>query len=225
MECGEGLLPSFSLSFTPHLQRHAGPNLRLWAHAVDLLLPLAIAPVAPCHGMRGGRQQLVVETCQGLFQRGCKELLACLPQRGAPQEPTPQSVSFVQSRLGPTAPIKQGVDLGHELPQSSPLREAPGEPPPLLPCALAQVPWHDEMPIRVEVDALLCKPFFLAGCSLRCRGARTPFGPFGLLGRETLPRAGSSTQHRLDHLGEDRKRPDVMRHPMQDLREGWRRAR
>src|SRR4030095_7170474 len=128
----EGLLPAFSLSFTPPIQRHAGTNLRLCAHAVALLLHLAIAPVAPCHGMRGGRQQLVVEKCQGLCQRGCKELLECLPQRGEPQEPTPQSVSFVQSRLGPTAPIKQGLDLGHERTQRSQLREAPGDPPPLL---------------------------------------------------------------------------------------------
>jgi hypothetical protein len=216
------LLPAFSLRFTPHIQRHAGTNLRLCAHAVDLLLPLAIAPVAPFHGMRGGRPQLVVETCQGLFQRGCKALLACLPQRGEPQEPTPPSVSFVQSRLGPTAPIKQGVDLGHELTQRSQLREAPGDPPPRLPFAWAQGTLHEEMPIRVQVDALWCEPFFLAGCSLRCRGARTPCGPFGLLGRETLARAGYSTQHRFDHLGEDMKRTDLMRNPMKDLRSGWR---
>ena len=153
-------MPAFGLGFTPHIQCQAGTDLYVRAYTVDLLLHLAIAPVAPFHGIRGGRQQLVVEKCQGLFQRGCKELLECLPQRGEPQEPTPQSVSFVQSRLGPTAPIKQGVDLGHELTQRSQLREAPGDPPPLLPFALAQVTLHEEMPIRVQVDALLCEPFF-----------------------------------------------------------------
>src|SRR4029453_1118337 len=117
---------------------------------------------------------------------------------------------------------KQGLDLGHERTQRSQLRGAPGDPPPLLPFAVAQVTLHEEMPIRVQVDALLCEPFFLAGCSLRCRGARTPFGQFGLLGRETLSRAGYSTQHRFDHLGEDMKRTDLMRYPMKGLREGCR---
>jgi len=41
---------------------------------------------------------------------------------GEPQEPTPQFVQFVQSRLGPTAPIKRGVDLCHELAQWAQLR-------------------------------------------------------------------------------------------------------
>ena len=80
---------------------------------------------------------------------------------------------------------------------------------------------HEQMPMGVQVDALLGESFFLAGCSLRCRGARTPFGQFGLLGPETLARAGHSTQHRFDHLGEDMKHTDLMRHPTKELRQGF----
>jgi hypothetical protein len=79
---------------------------------------------------------------------------------------------------------------------------------------------HEQMPIFVQVDALLCEPLFLVGRRLRCLRARTPFGPFGLLGRETLPRAGHSPQHPFDHIGEDMKRTDVMRYPTKELRQG-----
>src|SRR5215469_13436533 len=78
MECGEGVLPAFGLSFTPHIERQTRPDLRLRPHPVDTLLPLAIAPVAPLHGIRGGGQQLVIEKRQGFFQGGRKELLECL---------------------------------------------------------------------------------------------------------------------------------------------------
>jgi hypothetical protein len=108
--------------------------------------------------------------------------------------------------------------LYHELAQEAQLREAPGDPPPLLPFTVAQVTLHEQMPMSVQVDALLCQPFFLASCCLCCLGAWTPFGQFGLLGRETLPRAGHSTQHRFDHLGEDMKRTDLVGHPMKELR-------
>ena len=51
------MLTAFGLGFTPHIQCQAGTDLYLRAHAVDVLLHLAIAPVAPFHGMRSGGQQ------------------------------------------------------------------------------------------------------------------------------------------------------------------------
>src|SRR5215467_2657929 len=87
MECGEGLLTAFGVSFTPHIQRQTRPDLLLCPHPIHTLLHLAIAPVAPFHGIRGGGQQLVIEKRQGFFQGGRKELLECLAQLGEPQEP------------------------------------------------------------------------------------------------------------------------------------------
>src|SRR5215831_5441576 len=106
MECGEGLLTAFGVGFTPHIQRQARTDLRVRPHPVDTLLHLAIAPVAPLHGIRGGGQQLVIEKREGLCQRGGKEFLQCLPQLAEPLEPTPQLGQFGQSGLGPTAPIE-----------------------------------------------------------------------------------------------------------------------
>ena len=105
MECCKGVLTAFGLGFTPHIQRKARTNLRLRPHPVDTLLPLAIAPIAPLHRMRGGGQQLVIKKRQGLFQGRGKELFEGFAHLGEPQEPTPQLGQFGQRGLGPTAPI------------------------------------------------------------------------------------------------------------------------
>ena len=130
-------MTAFALGFAPHVQRHACTDLFLRTYPVDVFLPLAIAPVAPLHRIRRRWQQLVIKKREGLFQGGRKELLECLPSLGEAQAPPPQFVQFVQSRLGPTAPIKQGVDLCHELAQCAQLRQVPGDPPPPLPFAVA----------------------------------------------------------------------------------------
>ena len=117
MECGEGLLTAFGLGFTPHIQGQAGMDLRLRPHPVDTLLPLAIAPVAPLHRIRGGGQQLVVEKRQGLFQGRGQELFEGFAHLWEPQEPPPQCGQFVQRGLGPTAPIASGIPLVHDCPE------------------------------------------------------------------------------------------------------------
>ena len=85
-------MTAFGLGFTPHIQRKTGTDLLVRAHPVDVLLHLAIAPVASLHRIRGGRQQFVVEKRQGFLQGGGKELLECLAQLGEAQEALPQLV-------------------------------------------------------------------------------------------------------------------------------------
>ena len=77
----------------------------------------------------------------------------------------------------------------------------------------------EEIPMREQIATLLLEPFFLARRRLRGLRARTPFGHFGLLGRETLPLAGHSTEYRFDHIGHDMKLANLMRHPIKDLGE------
>src|SRR5215470_15115874 len=90
MKCGEGLLPVFGVGFTPPIQRKTGTDLLARPHAIDTLLPLAIAPIAPLHRVRGGGQQLVIEKHEGFVQRGGKEFLQGLTHLWEPQEPPPQ---------------------------------------------------------------------------------------------------------------------------------------
>ena len=92
----EGLVTSFALGFSPHVERQARTDLRLRAHPVDVLLHLAIAPVAPLHRVRGRRQQPVIEKRQGFVQRGGKEFLQRVTEGGEPLDTPPQ---FRQSLL------------------------------------------------------------------------------------------------------------------------------
>ena len=129
----------FALGFSPHVQRQARLDLFLRAHPVDVFLHLAIASVAPLHGIRRGRQQFVVEKRQGFLQGRGKELLERLAQLLEPLEAAPQVGQFVEGCLGPATPIKQRVDLFHELAEFAQLRQTPGDSPPPLAFASAQM--------------------------------------------------------------------------------------
>ncbi len=104
----------FSLGFTPHVQCKACTDLRLRAHAIDVALHLAIAPVPAFHGMRGGGQQRIIEKREGFFSRGGQELLQRVTEEGAPPDAAPQLGQLGKGCLGPTAPIAQRVHLFHD---------------------------------------------------------------------------------------------------------------
>jgi len=107
-------LTPFGLGFTPHVQRKAHTDLRLRAHAIDVALHLAIAPVATFHRIRRGGQQRIIQKREGFFSRGGKELLQRVPEEGEPLDATPQLGQLGEGCLGPTAPIEQRVHLFHD---------------------------------------------------------------------------------------------------------------
>ncbi len=96
----------FGLGFTPHVQRKAYTDLRLRAHAIDVALPLAIAPVATFHRLRRGGQQRIIKKREGFFSRGGKELLQRVTEGGEPLDVPPQLGQFGEGGLGPPAPIE-----------------------------------------------------------------------------------------------------------------------
>ena len=114
MECGERLLTAFGLGFAPHTQCKARTELRLRTYPVDVVLHLAIAPVAAFHRIRGRGQQCIVEKRQGFFSRGGTELLARVTEGGEPLHVPPQLGQFGEGGLGPTAPIEQRVHLFYD---------------------------------------------------------------------------------------------------------------
>jgi hypothetical protein len=219
------VLTAFGLGFTPPIQRQAGTDLHVRAHAVDVLLPLAIAPVAPLDGMRGGGQQRVVKKRQGLFQGRGKELGAGCAQRREPQEPPPQFGQCGEGSLGAATPIKQGVDLLHAGAPRAHLRQITGATPQRLPFPFAQGMLDKQRPMGEQVGALGGQPLFLAGCRLCGLRAWPSFGPLGLRGCQALAGAGDRTQHGFDHLGDAVKRAEVLRHSPAHLHEGLGRER
>src|SRR5262249_36898033 len=117
MECGEGLLTAFGVGFTPHIQRQARTDLRVRAYAIDVALHLTVAPVTAFHGIGGGGQQPIIEKRQGFFQCGRIELLQRVTQEWEAPKTPPQLPQFVESGLGPTAPIEQRIHLVHDCPE------------------------------------------------------------------------------------------------------------
>src|SRR5262245_60624944 len=116
MECSEGLLTAFGVGFTPHIQRQARTDLRLRAYAIDVALHLTVAPVTALHGIGCGGQQPIIEKRQGFFQGGRIELLQRVTQEWEAPKTPPQLSQFVESCLGPTAPIEQRIHLVHDCP-------------------------------------------------------------------------------------------------------------
>jgi hypothetical protein len=184
------VLTAFGVGFAPPIQCQARPDLRLRAHAIDVVLPLAIAPVASLYRMRSGGQPRVVKKWQGLFQGRGKELVEGVAQQGAPQEPTPQFGQCVEGRLGPTASIEQGVPLVHARTQRADLGQPPGEAPQGLACGLAPVTLDDPISRGKQRGTLLCQPLVRAGRLLGGWRARAPLASWGVLGCQALAGAG-----------------------------------
>ena len=180
------MLTAFGVGFTPPIQGQAGPDLSLRAHAVDLLLPRARAPVAPLHRMRGGRQPCVVEKRQGVLQRGGTALRERLTHLGEALEAPPQVGQGVQGRLGPTAPITPGGDLDHDLAECPQLRDPPGDPPPLGAFAWAQVTLDAARPRRAHGSPRLFQPLVLWGCRVHACVAGRPLGTLGCVAASVL---------------------------------------
>ena len=73
--------------------------------------------MAAFHGIGRRGEQRLIEKRQRFFQRGGKELLQRVTEGGEPLDAPPQLGQFVEGRLGPTAPIEQGIHLFHDRPQ------------------------------------------------------------------------------------------------------------
>ena len=223
-EC-KGLLTACSVRFTPQSQRQTRTALRLRPHAVDTLLPLAIAPVAPFHGIRSCGQQLGIQKRQGLVQGGGKALLERRAHLGEPQEPTAQCGQFGQRRLGPTAPIKQSGDLGHEHTQPVDVGPPAGEAPQQRAGGFAHVPLEAQLPLAAQRRALRCQPLGRAG-GLLCRWrTRAPAAPCGLCGCQALAGASDGTSDGCADLGHEMQRTAWRPHRPAPLPEGCRRER
>jgi hypothetical protein len=215
----------FALSFSPPVQRQACTDLLLCTDAVDTFLPRAIPTVAPFYRMGRRWQQFVIQKDQRFLHGRRKQLLARLPQRCEPQEPPPQVGPLVERRLGPTPAVEPRRDLLHDRPPLPSLRHPTGDGPQPLACTWAQVRPDKQVPRREPLGALLCPTLFLARGLLGGRCARTPLGPWGLLGRQALPCTGHRTPEGFDDLLDDMERADWMRYRAPDSASRLRRER
>ena len=225
MYCLEGLLTPFGLGFTPHVQRKAHTDLRLRAHAIDVALPLALAPVATFHRMRRGGQPRIIQTREGFFSRGGTALLQRVTEEGEPLDAPPQRGPLGEGGLGPTAPIAHRVHLVHDRTQRTSLGPPTADTPQGLPFGFVQVTLDEQIPMGEPRGAWRFQPLGRAGRLLGRWRARAPLAPGGLLGCQALACAGHGPSDRLVPLGHDMQRTEVMRDIPEPLHEGGGRER
>jgi len=218
-------LTAFGLGFPPHVQRKARTDLPLRAHAIDVALPLALAPGAAFPRIGRGGPQRLIATRQGCCHRGGQALLQRVPEGWEPLDAPPPLGQCVESGLGPTAPIAQRGPLFQDRPQSASRGPPTADAPQGLAFRGMQGTVDDQRPRGAPRGAWRFPSLVRAGRLLGHWRARAPCGPFGLLRRAPRPGAGPSPQPRFAPLGAPMHRPAWMRPPADALRPGLRRAR
>ena len=103
-----------------------------------------------------------------------------------PVEATPQLGQLVERGLRPAPSIEQRVDLLHELAYLPQLWQPTRDGPQGLAVTFAPVMLDEQMPMLVQIGALLFSALFLAGGPLGRLRARTAPGQFRELSRQTL---------------------------------------
>ena len=78
--------------------------------------------IASLYRVGGRRQQLVVKKRQGFFQVRRKDLFSGVPYPLESAHPPTQLLEFAKRRLRPAAPVKQGLDVLHDLAQFAQMR-------------------------------------------------------------------------------------------------------
>ena len=163
----KGLVPSCALGFAPHIERNAGRDLLLGAHTIDTLLHLAIAPIAPFHRIRGRGEQFVIEKRQGFFQIGREHLFEGLANPLEARHPLPQLLELGNRCLRPATPVKQGVQVIHDLPQLPQVRQPSGDVQEPLAFAPFQAPFDKQVAILEQVTDFLVDRFTFASTAAR----------------------------------------------------------
>jgi hypothetical protein len=148
------LLTAFGLGFTPHVESKTRSDLFVRTHPVDVLLPLAIAPVAAFHRIRRGGQQLIIKKREGFFSRRGKELLQRVTEGGEPLDAPSQLGQLLEGGLRPTAPIEQRGHLFHDRPQRTELGQPTADAPQGLPFGCVQVTLDTQIPMGEQRGAV-----------------------------------------------------------------------
>ena len=192
-----------------HVQGDALADVLGSSDRIDAALGLAEAAIAAFHSVAGGRQQPVVQEGQGLLPVGREQFV----ERAAHTLEAANTASELgqsgQGGLTPASPIKQPVDLVHDVAEGSQWREPSGDPLERLFLGDSQAVLNEQGAMIEQIGNPLLDSLGLAGlCPLGLRGPAT--WKSRLPGLEFLADLGHRVQHRLGDLFEDRKLADLM---------------
>ena len=157
--------PSLGLGVAEHVGGDPLADVGTGADAVDGLLHLAVAAVAALHRVGRGRQERIVQERQGFFEVRREEFAQRLPQILEAAHAAPQPGQFGQGGVGPTAAVKQAIDLVHDLPKRSQGGQAAGDPSQGLLLGGRPMMLDEQMAMVKQVGDLLFEAFLASGQS------------------------------------------------------------
>jgi hypothetical protein len=152
------------------------------ANSVHALLHLAVTMIASFDRVGGGWQQLVIEKGQRLVQGRWEHLVQGVANPLEPLDPLTQFVELIQSGWRAATPIKQRINLLHDLTQFAQLGQAPCDMQKLLALAGLETPFDKQETSLEQPTDLLLNGFALAGQAARrlILGRRSTALQFGL---------------------------------------------
>jgi len=123
--------------------------------------------IASLYRIGGCWQQLVVKKRQRLFQMRREYLLSRVPNPREPPHPLTQLLQLAKRRLRPTAPVKQRVNVIHDLAQLAQMRQTSGDLHEPLAFARFQTTFDKQGAILEQVTDFLLDIFTFAGQAAR----------------------------------------------------------
>ena len=181
---------SFGLGVTLHVQGDSALDVRLSADAVDGLLHLPVASVAPLHGIGGGRQERIVQERQRFLEARGEELLEGLADSPEAANASTQRGELSQRGVGAAAAVEEAVDLVHDPPQGAKGALASADPGQRALLGLGEVMLDEEVAMVEEAGDFLLESSLVADQA-----------PLGRCGRATAAERGHAGLPRLAHLG------------------------
>lgn len=137
-------------------------DMLVGANAVHRLLHFAVTTIAPLHGVRGGRKQLVVEKRQGFLQVGGLKLAQDFTDGLESANALTQLGEFRQRGVGAATSIEQAVHFFHDVSQGSELRQATCDLQERSALGRGQVMADEQMAVLEKVRDLLLQSLGLA---------------------------------------------------------------
>src|SRR2546428_11416962 len=138
-----------------------------------------------------------------------EDLLYRVPNPREALHPLTPFFELVECRLRPTAPVKQGVPVLHDLTPLAPMRQTSGHGQEPLAFARLHMPFDTQEAIVEHVTDLLLDRLAFAGSAARCLlfGRRSAALPLGFGPGQALTLLGYRLQHPLGQVFEHMEKP------------------
>jgi hypothetical protein len=219
MKRSRRLPPALGLGIAEHVHGDSFADVRAGADAVDRLLHLAVAAIAPFDGIGGRRQQGIVQEGQRLFQRGREQLVERLTKGLEATNSLAKSCQFGQRRVIPATAVEQTVSFIDDLSDGSQAGLSTCDSLKGLSLRRCQVVLDEQMTVVKQIGNLRFDAF-LAGRQFAVGPRRSPSADLGKRGLQLTANLGHGLEDGLVQFGDDVELADLMADRPEDFGHG-----